>query len=174
MSKFGHKTGQIGPKWDKMYWNLIWKSPGFVPFGANLTHFVPKSYYSDFHVLLFSYFCIYLIVNSLAPMNRIEYRMTFTYMYTKTNIPDLLADILWERKICSFLNIVLLNVKTSVLYYFLTTRYIIYPFANGLKKHLIYIEVGYFGEFLNFNEKTMATQIISFYMYYYKSITIWK
>ena len=26
-----------------MYWNLIWKSPGFVPFGANLTHFVSKS-----------------------------------------------------------------------------------------------------------------------------------
>ena len=27
----------------KMYWNLIWKSPGFVPFGANLTHFGSKS-----------------------------------------------------------------------------------------------------------------------------------
>ena len=26
----------------KKYWNLIWKSPGFVPFGANLTHFGPK------------------------------------------------------------------------------------------------------------------------------------
>ena len=26
----------------KMYWNLIWKSPGFVPFGANLTHFASK------------------------------------------------------------------------------------------------------------------------------------
>ena len=26
-----------------MYWNLIWKSPGFVPFGANLTHFGSKS-----------------------------------------------------------------------------------------------------------------------------------
>ena len=25
-----------------MYWNLIWKSPGFVPFGANLTHFGAK------------------------------------------------------------------------------------------------------------------------------------
>ena len=27
----------------KMYWNLIWKSHGFVPFGANLTHFGHKS-----------------------------------------------------------------------------------------------------------------------------------
>ena len=25
-----------------MHWNLIWKSPGFVPFGAKLTHFVAK------------------------------------------------------------------------------------------------------------------------------------
>ena len=30
-------------RWAKMYWNLIWKSPGFVPFGVNLTHFGPKS-----------------------------------------------------------------------------------------------------------------------------------
>ena len=28
---------------DKMYWNLIWKSPGFVPFRAILTHFLPES-----------------------------------------------------------------------------------------------------------------------------------
>ena len=46
--------GQIGPEWenkhgtfsdqisDKIYWNLIWKSPGFVPFRANLTHFGAK------------------------------------------------------------------------------------------------------------------------------------
>ena len=27
----------------QMHWNLIWKSPGFVPFGANLTHFGAKS-----------------------------------------------------------------------------------------------------------------------------------
>ena len=27
----------------KMYWNLIWKSPRFVPLGANLAHFVAKS-----------------------------------------------------------------------------------------------------------------------------------
>ena len=27
----------------KMYWNMIWKSNVFVPFGANLTHFVPTS-----------------------------------------------------------------------------------------------------------------------------------
>ena len=26
----------------QMHWNLIWKSPGFVPFGANLTHFEAK------------------------------------------------------------------------------------------------------------------------------------
>ena len=26
----------------KMYWNLIWKSPGFVPFRSNLTQFGPK------------------------------------------------------------------------------------------------------------------------------------
>ena len=26
----------------QMHWNLIWKSPGFVPFGANLTHFGAK------------------------------------------------------------------------------------------------------------------------------------
>jgi len=36
LARFGPKVGQIGPKWDnrwaKMYWNLIWKSPGFVPF----------------------------------------------------------------------------------------------------------------------------------------------
>ena len=26
----------------QMHWNLIWKSPGYVPFGANLTHFGAK------------------------------------------------------------------------------------------------------------------------------------
>ena len=35
-----------GPIWptleSQMYWNLIWKSLGFVPFGANLTHFGGK------------------------------------------------------------------------------------------------------------------------------------
>ena len=29
--------------WPKMYWNLIWKSPGFVPFRSNMSHFRPKS-----------------------------------------------------------------------------------------------------------------------------------
>ena len=29
-------------KWAKVYRNLIWKSPGFVPFGDNLTHFAAK------------------------------------------------------------------------------------------------------------------------------------
>ena len=33
----------LGPIWPslraKMYWNVIWKSPGFVTFGFNLTHF---------------------------------------------------------------------------------------------------------------------------------------
>ena len=33
----------------KMHWNLIWKSSGFVPFGANLTHFGAKP---TIHVLL--------------------------------------------------------------------------------------------------------------------------
>ena len=55
--RFGLKVGQIWPKngtnlWlfqitfpyilahsAKMYWNLIWKSPGFDPFEVNLTHF---------------------------------------------------------------------------------------------------------------------------------------
>ena len=35
----------LGPIWPisaKMYWNLIWKSPGLVPFGAKLTHFGPN------------------------------------------------------------------------------------------------------------------------------------
>ena len=27
----------------KMYWNVVWKGPRFVPFGANLTHIKPKS-----------------------------------------------------------------------------------------------------------------------------------
>ena len=30
-----------------MYWNLIWNSPGFVPFGINLTHFGSKSGHPD-------------------------------------------------------------------------------------------------------------------------------
>ena len=25
--------------WAKMYWNMIWKRPGIVPFGANLNHY---------------------------------------------------------------------------------------------------------------------------------------
>ena len=55
------KMGQIGTKWGtnvglfkiwfphllthwaKMYWNLIWKSPWSVLFGANITHFETKS-----------------------------------------------------------------------------------------------------------------------------------
>ena len=53
----GHtQPGMVGlaPKWVRlalngtnplgrqMHWNLIWKSPGIVPFGANLTHFGAK------------------------------------------------------------------------------------------------------------------------------------
>ena len=53
--RFGSRVGQFGPKWyksgtdqisppcAKLYWNLTWKSPRFVRFGANLTHFWPKS-----------------------------------------------------------------------------------------------------------------------------------
>ena len=59
-SRLGPKVGQIDTKWDKferpylglnltsvlknwqMFWNLIWKSPGFIPFGAFLTHFEAK------------------------------------------------------------------------------------------------------------------------------------
>ena len=31
----------------KMYWNMILKSPQFVPFDANLTHFEPKPALSE-------------------------------------------------------------------------------------------------------------------------------
>ena len=59
--RLGSNVGQIGPKWDKswiffsdqiqyilahrakMYWIWSEKIPGFFPFGANLTHFGPKS-----------------------------------------------------------------------------------------------------------------------------------
>ena len=34
--------GALRAYWAKMYWNLIWKRPGFVPFGAKLTHFGAK------------------------------------------------------------------------------------------------------------------------------------
>ena len=52
---FWPKVGQTGSKWQirdygynpdrraKIYWNLILKSPGFVPFGANLIHVGSKS-----------------------------------------------------------------------------------------------------------------------------------
>ena len=49
--RFWLKAGQIGPKWDKsgtfpigflyiLFLNLIWKSPGYLPIGTNLTHFL--------------------------------------------------------------------------------------------------------------------------------------
>ena len=34
---------------DKMYWNLIWKSPGFDPFAANITQFGAKPTISGIH-----------------------------------------------------------------------------------------------------------------------------
>ena len=34
-------------RWAKMYWNLIWKSPIFVPLRSNLTHFKFKSGYPE-------------------------------------------------------------------------------------------------------------------------------
>ena len=46
VSIFGPKWVRLAPKGThsaKMYWTLIWKSPGFVPFEANLTHFGSKS-----------------------------------------------------------------------------------------------------------------------------------
>ena len=59
---FGSEVGKIGHKWDKsrgfsdqisvhlapprqMHWNLIWKSHGFVPFGANLTRLWRQTYH---------------------------------------------------------------------------------------------------------------------------------
>ena len=44
--RFGYNVGQIDTKWNKLSQNLmkvVWKSIGFVPYGANLTHFTPKS-----------------------------------------------------------------------------------------------------------------------------------
>ena len=35
------RDGRFGSM-NQMYWNLIWKSPGFVPFGANMTNFGGK------------------------------------------------------------------------------------------------------------------------------------
>ena len=57
VNRFGPKVGQVGPNGTNpvlfqirfqyilahcatMYWNLIWKSPGFVPFGANLKNVI--------------------------------------------------------------------------------------------------------------------------------------
>ena len=48
-SSVAHKLYYIGIEWDmtgtfsgaKMYWNMMWKSPRFVPFVVNLTHYGP-------------------------------------------------------------------------------------------------------------------------------------
>ena len=44
--RFGSKVGQIGPSWDKSGTFSdqisVHLAPGFVPFGANLTHFGAK------------------------------------------------------------------------------------------------------------------------------------
>ena len=45
-------SGASGKRWlrsSQIYWNLTWKSPGFVPFGANLTHFEAKPTIPDKH-----------------------------------------------------------------------------------------------------------------------------
>ena len=36
------RLAQNGTRGRQMHWNLIWKRPGLVPFGANLTHFGAK------------------------------------------------------------------------------------------------------------------------------------
>ena len=66
-ASFASKVGLIGPKWDnsgafsdhprhQILWNLIWKSPGFVPFGANQTHFGGKPSIPDWSLPL-AYIC---------------------------------------------------------------------------------------------------------------------
>ena len=48
------KKSRICPMYSpmsQMYWNLICKSPGFVPFGANLTHFGAKPTIPGYHHL---------------------------------------------------------------------------------------------------------------------------
>ena len=57
--KSGAFSDQISVHWApgrQMYWNLIWKIPGFVPFGANLTRFGAKPTIpaNQYHVFLFS------------------------------------------------------------------------------------------------------------------------
>ena len=83
----------------KMYWNLIWKSPGFVPLWANLTHFGAKptipvyalllvscSFYSisltRIHCIILSWHTYYLFIPSttnifrVVPLYHTNYRGT--------------------------------------------------------------------------------------------------
>ena len=43
VTRFGPKICSDWPQSAKMYWNLLWKSPEFFPFGANLNHLGSKS-----------------------------------------------------------------------------------------------------------------------------------
>ena len=66
----------------KMYWNLIWKSPGFVPFGANLTHFGLKSGHRT--VVRLSNMMSYYDVNSLVNCRQCSKRMTSVHYSSVT------------------------------------------------------------------------------------------
>ena len=42
-SNWTNVTNPVSARRAKMYWDIIWKIPGFIPFGTHLTHFRPKS-----------------------------------------------------------------------------------------------------------------------------------
>ena len=86
--KYSPKVSQIGPKWDKsrtfsdqisVHFGLL-KSPGFVLFRTNLTHFGPKSGHPE--VLPISAICYF---NSLYVwwLVTISFNLELSYFVTK-------------------------------------------------------------------------------------------
>ena len=77
-----------------MYWNLIWKFPGFVPFGANLTHFGAKPTIPEQKSSLVTFIHTWVSISGpyLIPLHQhpklcwFEYRVTLGGLDKKPNL----------------------------------------------------------------------------------------
>ena len=85
----------------KMYWNLIWKIPGFVPFGTNMTHYwtscnIPGLVHSLMPAQLSFY--TFISTSSVRLSNYIELNSIFIYIYKLFTKRVLCRSVFMELK----------------------------------------------------------------------------
>ena len=89
--------------WAEMFWNLTWKSPGLVPFGANLTHFGAKSGNREYTVVkqtlwITSIRFTWLWGRRITKLNSISLNYLYLQLFTLLSSRRPLWGSIWPHK----------------------------------------------------------------------------